>query len=352
MENFLNFKTQKVSMQNDKNYKYNININQFAIIQNNLQIDLIDAAIFDAIKDFAQSPKCQKMADDGVNYFWVKWDKIVSDMPLLGISTRQNVIKRLSKLKNANLIMPHENNQIMGQSWYSFGANYDKMISYDATLHPVTQTLHPCNPNVTPPVTQTLHNNSIKDNSINIITSSSSSTHEEILKNENSEIEKDFSDNLVEVLSEKKEKSCEKKEKEIRIKSASECLEEVRAYIAENKATLRLTLDAIKWNDGESGTLKEELQKLVIKYSENLEWNKNPTKGIFNILRNWLENKKQHSENQKLNKQKSNEYTNRNNSNGRNGHTYDRQESDNLIAHANRAIAGAKRAAEMGGFDC
>ena len=84
-----------------KNYKYNININQFAIIQNNLQIDLIDAAIFDCIKDFAQSPKCQKMTDDGVNYFWVKWDKIVSDMPLLGISTRQNVIKRLSKLKNA-----------------------------------------------------------------------------------------------------------------------------------------------------------------------------------------------------------------------------------------------------------
>ena len=180
----------------------------------------------------------------------------------------------------------------------------------------------------------------------------SSSTHEQKSKNENSEIEKNFSDNLVEVRSEKKEKICAKKEKEIRIKSASECLEEVRAYIAENKDTLRLTLGTVKWKDGENGTLKEELEKLVIKYSENLEWNKNPTKGIFNTLRNWLENKKQHSENQKLKQQKSNEYTNRNNSNGRNGHTYDRQESDNLIAHANRAIADAKRAAEMGGFDC
>ena len=334
-----------------KNYKYNININQFAIIQNNLQIDLIDAAIFDYIKDFANSPFCKKMTDGGMNYFWVKWDKIVSDMPLLGISTRQNIHTRMVKLSIAQLISPHKDNQIMGQSWYCFGDNYDKMIRYDATLHPVTQTLHPCNANVTPPVTQTLHNNSISNNSINIITSSSSSTHEKKSKIKNSEIEKDFSDNLVEVRSEKKEKICAKKEKEIRIKSAIECLEEVRAYIGENKATLRLTLGTVKWKDGENGTLKEELEKLVIKYSENLEWNKNPTKGIFNILRNWLENKKQHFENQKLNQQKNHEYTNRN-SNGRNGHTYDREESDKIIAYANSAIEGAKRAAEMGGFDC
>ena len=43
--------------------KYNISINQFAAVRNGFakDLDLIDLAIFDFIKDFANSSKCVKV---------------------------------------------------------------------------------------------------------------------------------------------------------------------------------------------------------------------------------------------------------------------------------------------------
>ena len=108
------------------NLKYSLNINQQAIIENNLQVDLIDAVIFSYLKDYANSPNCQRLKEDS-DYFLVKWNDILSALPMLRITTRQNIHKHLVKLKNANLIEPYIDNQIMGQSWYRFDFNSDKL---------------------------------------------------------------------------------------------------------------------------------------------------------------------------------------------------------------------------------
>ena len=49
--------------------KYNININQKAIIDNKFNIDIIDAAIFNLLKDFAHSNNCNKSIINGETFY-------------------------------------------------------------------------------------------------------------------------------------------------------------------------------------------------------------------------------------------------------------------------------------------
>lgn len=108
--------------------KYNININQYAAVTNGLNLDIVDLAIFDFIKDFANSPKCVKMQTENGSFFWVSHDLILKEMPLLGITTKRGLVKRIAKLVDAELIVRHESNIEKGRTMYAFGKNYHKMI--------------------------------------------------------------------------------------------------------------------------------------------------------------------------------------------------------------------------------
>ena len=112
------------------NFKYTLLINQKAIIDNKLDIDIIDASIFDFIHYFQSSPKTKKMVDNGTQYFYLHWSKIVEQLPILGINTRQGVYKRLQHLINAKLIKAHEENgKGTGLMWFCLGENYDLMFT-------------------------------------------------------------------------------------------------------------------------------------------------------------------------------------------------------------------------------
>lgn len=108
--------------------KYNININQYAAVTNGLNLDIVDLAIYDFIKDFANSPKCVKMQTENGSFFWVSHDLILKEMPLLGITTKRGLVKRIAKLVDAELIVRHESNIEKGRTMYAFGKNYHKMI--------------------------------------------------------------------------------------------------------------------------------------------------------------------------------------------------------------------------------
>ena len=108
--------------------KYNININQYAAVTNGLNLDIVDLAIFDFIKDFANSPKCVKMQTENGSFFWISHDLILKEMPLLGITTKRGLVKRIAKLVDAELIVRHESNIEKGRTMYAFGKNYHKMI--------------------------------------------------------------------------------------------------------------------------------------------------------------------------------------------------------------------------------
>jgi len=116
--------------------KWNININQKAIVQHGLDIDMIDAAIFDCLKDYTHSTICKKMQDVGGQYYSMPYKKVMEELPLLPIKTNDGVYRRFKKLEVAGLIEMHEDNAKMGIVWFKFGRNYEKMIRDEPTDTP------------------------------------------------------------------------------------------------------------------------------------------------------------------------------------------------------------------------
>lgn len=156
------------------NFKYTLLINQKAIIDNKLNIDIIDASIFDFIHYFQSSPKTKKMVDNGTQYFYLHWSKIVEQIPLLGINSRQGVYKRLQNLINAKLIMAHEENgKGTGLMWFCLGESYDLMFvaNGNENCNRLTKVTQPVNESLQiskKAVNESLHYNTIskKDNTI------------------------------------------------------------------------------------------------------------------------------------------------------------------------------------------
>lgn len=105
--------------------KYTILINQYAAVKNGLNLDLIDLAIFDFIKDFANSSCCVKVQTPEGTYFWISHKLILEAMPLLNIKTNQGLIKRMENLINAGILKKHPNCDKYRQTLYCFGENYD-----------------------------------------------------------------------------------------------------------------------------------------------------------------------------------------------------------------------------------
>lgn len=123
--------------------KYTILINQYAAVTNGLNLDLIDLAIFDFIKDFANSQSCVKMQTPEGVYFWVSHKLVLEAMPLLNIKTNQGLIKRIDNLINAGILRKHPNCDRHRQTLYAFGENYDLLAFANIDLQPTTKVDNP-----------------------------------------------------------------------------------------------------------------------------------------------------------------------------------------------------------------
>lgn len=157
--------------------KYTILINQFAAVTNGLDLDIIDLAIFDFIKDFSNSPKCVKMqTSDGI-YFWISHKLILESMPLLNIKTTQGLSKRIDNLIKANIIKKHPDCDKLSKTLYKFGSNYDLLtfvpaadgmittvIPPNESLTPQTKVVGPPNKSLGVPPNESLGYNNINNN--------------------------------------------------------------------------------------------------------------------------------------------------------------------------------------------
>lgn len=123
--------------------KYTILINQYAAVTNGFNLDLIDLAIFDFIKEFANSQKCVKMQTPEGVYFWVSHKLVLEAMPLLNIKTNQGLIKRIDNLIKAGILRKHPNCNRYKQTLYAFGENYDLLAFANIDLQPTTKVDNP-----------------------------------------------------------------------------------------------------------------------------------------------------------------------------------------------------------------
>lgn len=110
--------------------KRNININQQAVVEAGLDLDIIDLAILDYIQFFANSPSCTKFHTPEGDYMWVSHQSIIDNMPLLKIKSKQGIINRVDKLVAAKVLRKHPKCDIYGKTLYSFDSNYDFINLY------------------------------------------------------------------------------------------------------------------------------------------------------------------------------------------------------------------------------
>lgn len=108
--------------------KYTISINQQAVVSMGLNVDFIDLCIYDCITSFMFTEQCRKVTIQNETYYWVSPSLIISEMPLLGISTERGINKRIDNLVEAGLLMRCPDNQSLKASYYKVGSNYSKYM--------------------------------------------------------------------------------------------------------------------------------------------------------------------------------------------------------------------------------
>jgi hypothetical protein len=107
--------------------QYFIHCNQKAVVDNKLNLDFNDLAIFDFMQKFSTSKRCVKKIVGDETYFWFSHKLIQNELPILGINSRSGMFKRIQKLVAAQLIKRCSDNKEAGESWFKFDKNADLM---------------------------------------------------------------------------------------------------------------------------------------------------------------------------------------------------------------------------------
>lgn len=157
--------------------KYNLSINQLAYINLGLidSLDAIDMLIYDALRKFSSSPKIDKMQSNGFIWYKFRWTIIPKQLPIIKIKTRVGIMKRLKKLKDAGIIIAHEDNQKNNDAWYRFSEKSDLLEFQDESKQSYTGGNNHIHTNVNNHIHATVNsdildsvNDDIHDNDINI----------------------------------------------------------------------------------------------------------------------------------------------------------------------------------------
>lgn len=140
---------------------YNILINQFAGEKYFPELDIIDLAIFDYLRNFY--PTSDKYSDIHGVWFWVSHSKLIEDMPKLKIKSKAGIIKRINNLIICEIIDRHPNSNVLGKSYYKIGCKWNLLIKVDT---PQPESRGSNNENQHPPHNENQDNNSTSiDNS-------------------------------------------------------------------------------------------------------------------------------------------------------------------------------------------
>lgn len=152
--------------------KYSILINQYAAVKHGFKLDLIDLAIYDFIKDFSLSKKCFSInTPDGV-FFWISHNLIIENLPLIGIKTKQGIIKRIDNLVKTGILIKHPDCDKHNKSLYAFGENCELLAFHkndDSVDTPIRELQNPLNDSLDRPLYESLGNNNYNINNTNNI---------------------------------------------------------------------------------------------------------------------------------------------------------------------------------------
>ncbi len=110
------------------NIQYTITINQYAVLANGFDLDIVDMAIFDFISRFAHVDRCIKLSDESGRWFWVSHAMVMKHLPILGIRSEQGIANHVKKLICAGLLIRHPDCERLHRTFYRFGPAYESLV--------------------------------------------------------------------------------------------------------------------------------------------------------------------------------------------------------------------------------
>lgn len=143
--------------------KWNIYINQKAIIDNGMNINIIDAAIFDFIYNFISSGNALSIVYQDRQYYWMAYQRIIDSMPLLEIKNKNVLARHIQKLIDSDLLSKIVVPEMGNKTFFCIGDNAKKMF-FDMVS---TQKMEGIYSKVERVSTQKSNNTDINDTNIN-----------------------------------------------------------------------------------------------------------------------------------------------------------------------------------------
>jgi hypothetical protein len=104
--------------------KFDINVNQRAIIEHGLDLDLVDGAILDYCLTFARSGSCQTRIFEDELYYWFEHKNICDQLPILKMKP-DSAYRRMKGLCDKKFLKAYKNNKQVNGSWYALGLQTD-----------------------------------------------------------------------------------------------------------------------------------------------------------------------------------------------------------------------------------
>ena len=138
--------------------KYTINgFSQEKLIKYGL--DLKDTILLRYFIDFRDTASMSTLIVDGKPYYWIKYEHLKEDLPILEIKNNDTLRRRLKKLEEAGILGHYHKLKGGSYSYYCIGENYSDLITSEEdkdfnTITPPTQKSYPSDSKVVPPPTQ------------------------------------------------------------------------------------------------------------------------------------------------------------------------------------------------------
>lgn len=129
--------------------RYNLFINQKAIIESGMDIDIYDAHILSFISQWIKSKDVKKVTFDNEDYFWISYKLIIDNLPLLKMK-KDTVYRRLKRMSEMGIINPHQDNKKMGASYYSISEIFS-ILTYGFSSEPTDKNPYPYGHSSEPP---------------------------------------------------------------------------------------------------------------------------------------------------------------------------------------------------------
>lgn len=91
-----------------------------------LKLDVNDLTILRWLVDFSHTGKMETISMDGKLFYWVSYNKVIEDLPLLNIG-KDMLYRRLKKMVELDILTYYSKSG--GQAYFGFGSNYASMLS-------------------------------------------------------------------------------------------------------------------------------------------------------------------------------------------------------------------------------